>query len=118
MRTIPDKSKNSFGQNYEGNCITIIKMPQRKKMLLFIVYLSASDGRSFGPSRNLYNTREKETPCTQHVQELWHTLSHRTGSALAYVPKVARLRLTERSKSCDLQPALHCAIHGAQWVLP
>ena len=29
-------------------------------------------------------------------------------------PKVARLRLTECSKSCDLHPALHGAIRGAQ----
>ena len=34
------------------------------------------------------------------------------------IPKVARSRLTEWSKSCDLQPALHCAIRGAQGVLP
>ena len=34
------------------------------------------------------------------------------------IPKVARSRLTECSKSCDLQPALHCAIHGAQGLLP
>ena len=30
-------------------------------------------------------------------------------------PKVARSRLTQCSKSCDLQRALHCAIRGAQW---
>ena len=29
------------------------------------------------------------------------------------IPKVARSRLTECSKSCDLQPKLHCAIRGA-----
>ena len=34
------------------------------------------------------------------------------------VPKVAHSRLTECSKSCDLQPALHCAIRGAQGGLP
>ena len=34
------------------------------------------------------------------------------------IPKVARSRLTECSKSCDLQPALHCAIRGAQGQLP
>ena len=34
------------------------------------------------------------------------------------VPKVARSRLTQCSKSCDLQPALRCAIRGAQGVLP
>ena len=33
-------------------------------------------------------------------------------------PKVARSRLIQCSKSCDLQPALHCAIRGAQGVLP
>ena len=33
------------------------------------------------------------------------------------IPKVARSRLTECSKSSDLQPALHCAIRGAQGVL-
>ena len=34
------------------------------------------------------------------------------------IPKGARSRLTECSKSCDLQSALHCAIRGAQGVLP
>ena len=34
------------------------------------------------------------------------------------IPKVARSRLTQCSKSCDLQPALHCAIRGAQGVFP
>ena len=47
-----------------------------------------------------------------------YTLSGRTGSALACIPKVARSRLTERSKFCDLQPALHYAIGAAQGVLP
>ena len=32
-------------------------------------------------------------------------------------PNVARSRLTECSKYCNLQPALHCAIRGAQAVL-
>ena len=48
-----------------------------------------------------------------------YTLSGRTGSA--YWPgmtKVTRSRLTKCSKSCDLQPALHCEIHGDQVVLP
>ena len=30
------------------------------------------------------------------------------------VPKVARSHLSQCSKSCDLQPALNCAIRGAQ----
>ena len=34
------------------------------------------------------------------------------------IPKVASLRLTECSKSCDLQHVLHCAIRGAQGALP
>ena len=34
------------------------------------------------------------------------------------IPKVARSRLSQCSKSCDLQPALQCAIRGAQGVLP
>ena len=34
------------------------------------------------------------------------------------VPKVARSRLHECTKSCDLQPALHSAIRLAQGVLP
>ena len=34
------------------------------------------------------------------------------------VPKVARSHLSQCSKSCDLQPALNCAISGAQGVLP
>ena len=34
------------------------------------------------------------------------------------IPKVARSRLNECSKSCDLPPTLHCAIRGAQGVLP
>ena len=45
-----------------------------------------------------------------------YTLSGRTGSALVW--QVAGSRLTQRSKSCDLQPALQCAIRGAQGVLP
>ena len=46
------------------------------------------------------------------------TLSGRTGSALVRHSEVARSRLTQRNKSCDLQPALQCAIRGAQGVLP
>ena len=34
------------------------------------------------------------------------------------VPKVARSNLSQCSKSCDLQPALNCAIHGAEGALP
>ena len=34
------------------------------------------------------------------------------------IPKVARSRFTECSKTCDLQPALHSEIRGAQGVLP
>ena len=34
------------------------------------------------------------------------------------VPKVAHSHLSQCSKSCDLQPALNCAIRGAQGVLP
>ena len=34
------------------------------------------------------------------------------------VPKVARSHLSQCSKSYDLQPALNCAIRGAQGVLP
>ena len=47
-----------------------------------------------------------------------YTLSGRTGSGWPVIPKVARSRLTESSKSCDLQPVLHCAIRLAQGVLP
>ena len=47
-----------------------------------------------------------------------HTLSGRTGSALVWHSEVARLRLTQCSKSCDLQPALQCTIRGTQGVLP
>ena len=46
------------------------------------------------------------------------TLSGRTGSALVWHSEVAGSRMTQCSKSCDLQPALQCAIRGAQWVLP
>ena len=46
------------------------------------------------------------------------TLSGRTGSALVWHSEVAGSRLTQCSKSCDLQPALQCAIRGAQGVLP
>ena len=45
-------------------------------------------------------------------------MSGRTGSALVWHSEVARSRLTRCSKSCDLQPALQCAIRGAQGVLP
>ena len=34
------------------------------------------------------------------------------------IPKVARSRLIECSKSCYLQDAYHCAIRGALGVLP
>ena len=46
------------------------------------------------------------------------TLSGRTGSALVWHSEVAGSRLTKCSKSCDLQPALQCAIRGAQGVVP
>ena len=47
-----------------------------------------------------------------------YTLSGRTGSAFVWHSEVARSRLTQCSKSWDLQPALQCAIRGAQGVLP
>ena len=47
-----------------------------------------------------------------------YALSGRTGSALVWHSEVARSRLTQSSKSCDLQPELQCAIRGAQGVLP
>ena len=43
---------------------------------------------------------------------LFLSLSGSTGSALVWHSKVARSRLTQCSKSCALQPALQCAIHG------
>ena len=53
------------------------------------------------------------------------TLSGRTEWPLSVIPcalvwhsEVARSRLTQCIKSCDLQPALQCAIPGAQGVLP
>ena len=49
---------------------------------------------------------------------LFYTLSGRTGSALVWHSEVAGSRLTQCSKSCDFQPALQCAIRGAQGVLP
>ena len=51
-------------------------------------------------------------------QRICHTLSGRTGSALVWHSEVARSRLTQCSKSCDLQPALQCGIRIAQGVLP
>ena len=50
------------------------------------------------------------------LSQHWHinTLSGRTGVRWPGIPKVARSRFTECSKSCDLQPALHLAIRGAQ----
>ena len=45
-------------------------------------------------------------------------MSGRTGSASVWHSEVARSRLTQCSKSCDLQPTLQCAIRGAQGVLP
>ena len=53
-----------------------------------------------------------------HKKMILHTLSGRTGSALVWHSEVARSRLTQCSESCDLQPALQCAIRGAQGVLP
>ena len=47
-----------------------------------------------------------------------NTQSGRTAVRWPGIPKVARSRLTACNKSCDLQPALHCAIRGAQGVLP
>ena len=42
-----------------------------------------------------------------------YTLSGRTGNVLVWHSEVAHSRLTQCSKSCDLQPALQCAIRGA-----
>ena len=53
-----------------------------------------------------------------HFTKCNFTLSGRTGSALVWHSEVARSRLTQGSMSCDLQPALQCAIRGAQGVLP
>ena len=51
------------------------------------------------------------------VKDIKYTLSGaQLGSALAWHSE--RSRPTECSKSCDLQPAMHCAICGAQGVLP
>ena len=46
-----------------------------------------------------------------------YTLSGRTGSALAWRSE-GRTFASQCSKSCDLQPALNCAIRGAQGILP
>ena len=56
--------------------------------------------------------------CTQSISLSIHTLSGRTGSALVWHSEVARSRLTQCSKFCDLQHALQCAIRGTQGVLP
>ena len=49
------------------------------------------------------------------------TVFHDTFFPLVGIPKVARSRLTQCSKSCDLQPIPHCSVHavrGAQGALP
>ena len=48
------------------------------------------------------------------VGSMEYTLSGRTGSALVWHSEVASSRLTQCSKSCDLQPVLQCAIRGPQ----
>ena len=55
--------------------------------------------------------------CTE-TAAVFYTLSGRTGSALVWHSEVAGSGLTQCRKSCDLQPALQCAIRGAQGVLP
>ena len=40
----------------------------------------------------------------------FYTLSGCTGSALVWHSEVARSRLTQCSKSCDLQPSPHCSV--------
>ena len=59
----------------------------------------------------------KFTPCKRTYSLPWTMVAAQAvrGPGIA---KVARSRLTKCSKSCDLQPALHCAIRGAQGVLP
>ena len=57
-------------------------------------------------------------PRSLYPPQSLYTLSGRTGSALVWHSEVARSRLTQCSKSCDLQPALLCVIRGAQGVLP
>ena len=54
---------------------------------------------------------------SEYVTE--YTLSGRTGSALAWRSE-GRTFASQlvQYKSCDLQPALNCAIRGAQGVLP
>ena len=61
--------------------------------------------------RTTAGTEKKKSHCRA-------TLSGLTGSALVWHSEVARSRLTQCIKSCDLQPALQCAIRGAQGVLP
>ena len=47
-----------------------------------------------------------------------YTLSGTQAVRWPGVPKAARSYLSQCSKSCDLQPALNCAIRGGQGVLP
>ena len=46
-------------------------------------------------------------------KEKYIELSGRKAVRWPGVPKVARSHLSQCSKSCDLQPALNCAIRGA-----
>ena len=67
---------------------------------------------------NVYFRRNNRFRGCRHKTFLHYTLSGRTGSALVWHSEVAGSRLTQCSKSCDLQPALQCAIRGAEGVLP
>ena len=64
--------------------------------------------------KSLCSRRRQITVCLNNQ----NTLSGRIGRALVWHSEVAGSRLTQCSKSCDLQPALQCAIRGAQGALP
>ena len=50
------------------------------------------------------------------VLSLYPEWPHRQCVGLAF--RRSHVRICQCSKSCDLQPALNCAIRGAQGVLP
>ena len=56
-------------------------------------------------------TRSSPLDCFRTLlQVMYATLSGCTGSALSGIPKVPRSRLSQCSKSCELQPSPHCSV--------
>ena len=122
---------SAFLQFAQEQCVQqYIEEPTRKNNILdvfltnndqltrqiIITETSMSDHNIIQIERNIKIVEEKQNH--QIKKSNFFTLSCRTGSALVWHSEVARSRLTQCSKYCDLQLALQCAIRGAQGVLP